>query len=354
MLTALAVVFVFGLMVMIHELGHFMVARWAGIRVLEFSFGFGPKLVGYQGKETLYAIRGIPLGGFVRLYGMDPEANDQGESVIGPANDIHSYMNKKVWQRMAVIVAGPLMNFVLAILLFIGVFAYMGIPTQANGNAVGSLIQGKAAEKAGIQPGDRIISVDGQPTTDWNTLTDAIHSKPNLALKVVLERGNQRQTLNLTTERDPQSGYGMIGIAPEIVYQRVSILKAAQFGWGRTVEFTKFILVALVQMVTGKIPADVGGPVAIAKAIGEGAQEGLANLLGLTGVLSIQLGLLNLFPIPALDGSRLVFLAVEWLRGKPLNPERENLIHLVGFVLLLMLMVAITYHDILKLFVKAG
>lgn len=354
MITALAVVFVFGLMVMIHELGHYLVARWAGIRVLEFSFGFGPKLFGYQGKETLYAIRAIPLGGFVRLYGMDPETNDNGEAVIAPSDDIHSYMNKKVWQRMAVIAAGPIMNFVLAILLFIGVFAYLGIPTQANDNIVGSLIQGKAAEKAGVLPGDKIIAIDGQVTSDWNALTDAIHSKPNRPLQITLERGNQRQTLTITTEKDPQSGYGMIGIAPEVVYDKVSILKSAQYGWQRTIEFTKFILVALVEMITGKIPADVGGPVAIAKAIGEGAKEGLANLLGLTGVLSIQLGLLNLFPIPALDGSRIVFLAVEWLRGRPLNPERENLIHLVGFVLLLMLMLAITYHDILQLFVKAG
>lgn len=354
MLTALAVIFVFGSMVMIHEFGHFIVARWSGIKVLEFSFGFGPKLLGHQGGETLYAWRLIPLGGFVRLYGMDPEPDEKGEAHVAPADDAESFMNKKVWQRMAVIAAGPFMNFVLAMLLFVGVFAYLGLPTQAQGNAVGSLVQGKAAEKAGILAGDQIIAVNGQPTPNWNVLTDVIHARPNQALHITLERGGQRRTLTVATEKDPQTGYGMIGIAPEVVYERVSIFRAIQLGWERTVEFTKFILVAIVEMITGKIPAEVGGPVAIAQAIGQGAREGMANLLGLTGVLSIQLGLLNLFPIPALDGSRLVFLAVERLRGKPLNPERENLIHLVGFVLLLMVMLAVTYHDILQLFVKGG
>lgn len=354
MLTALAIVFVFGLMVMVHELGHFLVAKRMGIRVLEFSFGFGPKLVGYQGRETLYAIRIIPLGGFVRLYGMDPETDDNGVARIAPADDSHSYMNKSVWQRMAVIAAGPVMNFVLAAFLFVMVFTYLGVPTQAAGNTVGSLLKGKPAEMAGIQAGDRIVAVNTIPTLDWNALTEAIHAKPNQVLEVTIERGGRRDVLQIKTEKDQQTGYGMIGIAPEVVYQRVSILQSTRFGLQRTLEFTKFIIVTLTQMVTRKIPADVGGPVAIAKAIGEGAQEGFANLLGLTGVLSIQLGLLNLFPIPALDGSRLVFLLVEGIRRKPLNPEKENLIHLVGFVLLLALMLAITYHDIVNLFVKAG
>lgn len=351
-MTALAIVFVFGLLVMVHELGHFLVAKWAGIRVLEFSFGFGPKLVGYKGRETFYAIRLIPLGGFVRLYGMDPEPDERGQAIIGSPNDPYSYMNKPVWKRMAVIAAGPIMNFILAVVLFVAVFAYLGIP--AEGKAIGSLAEGKPAVTAGLQAGDRIIAVDNTPTPDWDTLTQAIHSKPNQELVLTVERQGQTRTVTLTTEKDAQTGYGMIGIGPEIVYERVPILQTLRFGFSRTIEFTKFIVVTLAQMITRQIPADVGGPVAIAKAIGEGAQAGFSNLLGLTGVLSIQLGLLNLFPIPALDGSRLVFLAIEGLRRKPLNPEKENLIHLVGFVLLLALMIAITYRDILNLFVKAG
>lgn len=354
MITALAIVFVFGLMVIIHEFGHFIVAKWAGIKVLEFSFGFGPKLVGYQSKETLYAIRLIPLGGFVKLYGMDAEVDENGDAVIVPANDQKSYMNKPAWQRIAVIAAGPIMNFVLALILFIGVFAVVGIPTAATGNAVGSLIQGQPAMQAGIMPGDHIVAVNGVATPDWNTLTEAIHSKPNQLLKLTIQRGNSQKILSVRTEKDPPTGYGLIGITPIVQNQTVPITKAVKYGIEQTTGFTKTIITLLAQMITRKIPAQLGGPVAIAQAIGQGAHQGWADLLGLTGVLSIQLGLINLFPIPALDGSRIVFLLVEILRGRPLKPEKENFIHLIGFVLLLVAMLAVTYHDIVNLFIKAG
>ena len=355
MLTTLAIIFVFGSMVMIHELGHYMVAKWIGVKVIEFSFGFGPKIVGYQGKETLYALRIIPLGGFVKLHGMDAEIDENGQSVIAPLNDVKSFMNKPIWQRIAVIAAGPIMNFVLAIILFVGVFAYLGIPTQGTSNQIGSLVQGKPAAISGIQPGDKILAVNQEPTLDWNRLTEIIHSKPDQVLSITIEKANgKQQKLSLKTEKDAQTGYGMIGIAPEVNYMHASILQSTRFGLERTLDFTKYIVVTLTQMITGKIPAEVGGPVMIAQVIGEGAHQGLANLLSLTGVLSIQLGLINLFPIPALDGSRIVFLLIEGLRGKPLNPEKENMIHLVGFVLLMALMVAVTYKDVVRLFVKAG
>ena len=265
-------------------------------------------------------------------------------------------MNKPVWQRMAVIAAGPIMNFVLAIILFVGVFAYLGVPAPGTTNMIGSLLPGKPAVTSGIQPGDKILAVNGEPTLDWARLTEVIWAKPDqvLSLTVELSNGKQRQTVAVKTEKDAQTGHGMIGIGPEIIYAHASILQSTRFGLERTVDFTKVIMVTLAQMITGKIPADLGGPVMIAQVIGEGAQQGLANLLSLTGVLSIQLGLINLFPIPALDGSRLVFLLIEGVRGKPLNPEKENMIHLVGFVLLIALMIAVTYKDVLRLFVKAG
>ncbi len=354
MLTTLAIVFVFGSMVMIHELGHYTVAKWCGIKVIEFSFGFGPKLVGYQGKETLYALRLIPLGGFVKLHGMDAEVDANGHAVIASTHDPRSFMNKPVWQRMAVIVAGSIMNFVLAIVLFISVFAYLGVPSPGNTNMIGSLISGKPAASAGILPGDKILAVNNELTPNWTRLTEVIWSKPDQVLSLTVERdAGKQQTVSVKTEKDAQTGHGLIGIAPEIVYTHASILQSTRYGLERTLDFTKTIVVLLVQMITGKIPADVGGPVMIAQAIGEGAQQGFANLLGLTGVLSIQLGLINLFPIPALDGSRLIFLLIEGVRGKPLKPEKENMIHLVGFVLLMALMIAVTYKDILRLFDKA-
>ena len=355
MLTTLAIVFAFGSMVMIHELGHYMVAKWFGIKVIEFSFGFGPKIVGYQGKETFYALRLIPLGGYVKLHGMDAEADANGQAVIAPTHDARSFMNKPVWQRMAVIVAGPIMNIVLAIILFVSVFAYLGIPAAGTTNMIGSLVQGKPAAASGIQPGDKILAVNNELTPNWTRLTEVIWAKPDQVLSLTIERDKgKQQTVSVKTEKDAQTGHGMIGIAPEIIYTHASILQSTRYGLERTVDFTKTIVVLLAQMITGKIPADVGGPVMIAQVIGDAAQQGLADYLSLIGVLSIQLGLLNLFPIPALDGSRLVFLLIEGVRGKPLNPEKENMIHLVGFVLLMALMLAVTYKDVLRLFVKAG
>lgn len=350
----LAIIFVFGLLVMIHEFGHYSVARLNGIKVLEFAFGFGPKIIGYKGKETEYNLRAIPLGGFVRLYGMDPEVDENGEQVLASVQDPRSFTNKKVWQRMAVIAAGAIMNFVLAIFLFVLVFAYFGIPTAASGNTIGSIVEGKPAAQVGIQVGAKIIAIDGIATPEWTDLVNAIHAKPNQKVALTVKQGGKQETFMLQTEKDEKSGYGMIGIAPEVIYEKTSLTDAVKYGLKQTVDLTKLIVVTLAQMITRQAPAELGGPVAIAQVIGEGAKQGWANLLSLTGMLSVQLGLLNLFPIPALDGSRLVFLLIEGLRGKPVNPERENFIHFIGFVLLFALMIAVTYQDIVKLFVGKG
>jgi regulator of sigma E protease len=351
-LSAISVIFAFGLLVMIHEFGHYIVARLNGIKVLEFAFGFGPKIIGFKGKETDYSLRLVPLGGFVRLHGMDAETDENGVQSIASPSDPRSFRNKKIWQRMSVIAAGPLMNLVLAIFLFMIVFAFYGIPTTTDDNRVGTLVEGKPAQVSGIQAGDRIISVDGEQTPTWTSLTKAIHSKPGKQIILVIDHNGKQRALTIQTEKDEQTGNGMVGIAPEVIYQKTSILESARYGLERTVDFTRLILVTLAQMITREVPADLGGPVAIVQAIDQSAEAGWENYLGFIGILSIQLGLLNLFPIPALDGSHLVFLLIEGLRGKPMNPERQNFIHLVGFAFLLALMLAVTYQDIVKLFNK--
>ena len=355
-MTALAIILVFGSMVLMHEFGHYIVAKMIGVRVIEFSMGFGPKIVGHQTKETFYSLRLVPLGGFVKLHGIDPEMSEDGIAVIAAEDDPRSFLSKPVWQRMAVIAAGPLMNFVLAIIIFIGVFAFLGIPKASTANIVGDVLAGRPASAIGIRPGEKILAVNGEATPDWQALTVMIHARPEQTIELTVEKSGsgERQTITVTTDIDADTGRGLIGITPEIVYVQIGVVQSAKYGIEQTVDFTVFIVVALVKMVTGKIPADVGGPVMIAQVIGEGVNQGLVNVLSLTGILSIQLGLINLFPIPALDGSRLVFLLVEGVRGKPLKPERENMIHFIGFVLLMALMVFITYKDVLRLFVKEG
>ncbi|MDR3270323.1 MAG: RIP metalloprotease RseP [Peptococcaceae bacterium] len=350
MITALAIIFVFGLMILGHEFGHFAVAKLSGVKVLEFSFGFGPKLMGHQGPETLYSLRLFPLGGFVKLSGMDAETDEQGNTVIVASDDPRSFVNKPVWQRMATFAAGPLMNFVLAAVLFVIVFTAMGYPTVDEGNVIGVVMDGMPAQQAGLQVEDRILQVNGQTTADWSQLTAAIHAKPEQELNVLVARGDQEFSLSIVTQRDAQQGVGLIGIQPGTLYQKVSVWQAVQYGCQDTLAFTRMIVVILFQMITGQASLDgVGGPLMIGQAVNEAVHTGFVSLLKLTAVISIQLGLLNLFPIPALDGSHIVFLLLEAVRGKPIKPERENLIHLTGFALLMLLAVFVTYHDIVRL-----
>jgi len=350
--TTLSIIFVFGLMVMIHELGHFFVAKKAGIKVLEFAFGIGPKIFGIRGKETLYSVRILPLGGFVRFLSADEiEEKDQ---VSRRELLSRSFESKKIWQKMAVIVAGPMMNFVLGAVLFIMVFAWFGVPAASSENTVGSILEGKPAAAAGLAQGDRILAVNGVDTPDWTSVTEQIHGKSGeeIAFKVEKAQTKEVVTLKIAPEYDPQSDRGLIGITPTVVNQKVSVWKSAQYGLQQTIEFTKMIIAYIVQMITGKMPVELSGPVAVAQVIGEGARQGISNLLSLTGILSIQFGILNLLPIPALDGGQLAVLTFEGIRRKPLDSEKKGWIQLTGFALLMALMIAVTYQDIVRILTK--
>lgn len=352
MLTALSIIFVFGLMVMIHEAGHFFVAKKAGIKVLEFAFGIGPKIFGIQGKETLYSVRIFPLGGFVRF--LSAEEVQEDDHVTRQELLNRSFESKSIWQKMSVIVAGPFMNFVLGAILFVVVFAWFGVPVGSNDNIIGTVVQDKPAAAANLSAGDRILAVNGVETPDWNAVTAQIHAKPSEKLAFTIEKANTKEIviLEITPELDTASGKGLIGIAPELVIQKVTVLKAAQYGLQQTIDFTKLVIVYLAQMITGEVPVELSGPVAVAQVIGEGARQGLSNLLSLTGILSIQFGILNLLPIPALDGGQLAVLTYEGIRRKPLNPEKKGWIQLTGFVLLISLMIAVTYQDIVRILTK--
>lgn len=352
MVTTLSIIFVFGLMVIIHELGHFVVARKAGIKVLEFAFGIGPKLFGIRGKETLYSVRILPLGGFVRF--LSAEEIEETDHVSRQELLSRSFEHKRNWQKMAVIVAGPMMNFVLGAVLFIIVFAWFGIPVASSDNTVGSVMEGKPSVVAGLETGDRILAVNGIETPDWISVTEQIHGKPGEEIAFLIEKAETKQhvTMNIAPELDPQSGRGLIGITPTVVNQKVSVFKAAQYGLQQTIEFTKMVIALLGQMITGEMAVELSGPVAVAKVIGEGARQGISNLLSLTGILSIQFGILNLLPIPALDGGQLAVLAYEGIRRKPLDPQKKGWIQLTGFALLMALMIAVTYKDIVEILMK--
>lgn len=336
---------------MSHELGHFLVARRAGIKVLEFAFGIGPKLLGIRGKETLYSVRLFPLGGFVRF--LSEEEIQEEDQVSRSELQERSFESKSVWRKLGVIVAGPVMNFVLGAVMFILVFAWFGVPTATNQNVIGTVLDNKPAMAAGLLAGDRIVAVNGMATPNWEALTRQIHSQPGAKLKLTIERANSNKfDLEITPQLDPQSGQGQIGIYPLVVNEKASIGQAIRNGMQQTLDFTKLVVVYLAQMITGKAPVDLSGPVAVAQVIGEGARQGLSSVLSIAGILSIQFGILNILPFPALDGGQLAVIAYEGIRRRPISTRIKGMIQLTGFALLMALMIVVTYNDIVKNFIK--
>ena len=340
MLTLTAALLVFGLLVVVHEAGHFLVAKWNKVTVYEFSIGFGPQLAGRKYGGTLYSLRLLPLGGFVRMAGMTE--NDR--EVEG------SFTLKTVGQRAGITAAGPAMNFLLAALLFIVVFTVLGVPQVNNVAVIGEVVPGRPAELAGLQAGDQILAVDGQRVNTWMELVEQIRGKGTASHPLTFEIARKGSMLTVQVVPEMVNQVPQIGIRPQMYYQRLGVIEGMEMGIKQAVILSWAITAGIVNMFTSGVePGDLAGPVGITQMIGEAAQGGLANLLYFAGILSINLAIINLLPIPALDGSRLIFLMLEKVRGKPIEPEKEALIHLIGFALLMALVLVITYQDIVRL-----
>ncbi|AFV11346.1 RIP metalloprotease RasP [Thermacetogenium phaeum DSM 12270] len=334
-------VLIFAFLIVVHELGHFLVAKMVGIQVDEFSIGFGPKLLGYRGRgDTVYSLRLLPLGGYVRMAGMDPKEDDR----------INGFNKKPLRDRFAVISAGSVMNFVTAIFLFFLTFSLIGVPAPSNSNTIGDVVPGSPAAQAGLRAGDRIVMVDGLPTQNWEDVAGGIRRGGQREISLTVERNGESFAVLVTPRYDPQLNMVQIGIKQHIIWEKQGFLRAVQLGLEQAIGFTRLIINSLIGLVTKAVPADeIAGPVGITKAIGDAAREGPGYLLTFTAVLGINLALINLLPIPALDGSKLMFLLIEGLRGKPVDPEKENFVHLIGFAILMVLFLIITYNDIMRI-----
>ncbi|HEY3315679.1 MAG TPA: RIP metalloprotease RseP [Bacillota bacterium] len=344
MLTVIASILVFGLLIMVHEFGHFISAKRAGVRVPELAFGFGPKIAGFKRGETEYNWRLFPIGGFCRMAGTNSEDPDD-------MGDPRGFGRRTVGQRMWVIAAGPAMNFLLAVVLFAFIFAAYGVAQPVPGSTgIGGIVPGYPAEAAGLKAGDRIVAIEGTPIADWEQMVAMIQKNPGRPLHLTVERQGTPVTLVVTPGTDPNNkDRGFLGISREVVVKKSSIPAAIKDGIVQTVAICVLWLKGLVMMILRKAPADVTGPLGITQMIGQAAQAGLVSILSFAAALSANLGLWNLLPIPALDGSRLVFLGLERLRGRPVSPEKENFIHFLGFAFLIFLIIVVTYRDILRL-----
>ncbi|MBF0708448.1 RIP metalloprotease RseP [Alkalihalobacillus hwajinpoensis] len=414
--TVISIIIIFGALVFFHELGHLLLAKRAGILCREFAIGFGPKIFTIKKGETVYTIRLLPLGGFVRMAGEDPEMielkpgqrvgllfNDQNkvEKIVinqksaypnlkevtveeadlerglyikgyededEPATVFHidetshyvmdgsefqiapfdrQFGSKSLWDRFLAIFAGPVMNFLLAIVIFITLGLLQGTPTSQ----VKEVVEGSPAEQAGMMNGDVITEINGTEITGWNKMTSIIQDNANNQLGFKVDREGESVSLSITPEKQELSenqSVGRIGVSPE--YQ-VDFLDSIVFGFTSTYEFGKAIFVGLGQLVTGQLSIDAfSGPVGIYSYTEEAASGGLYVLMRWAGFLSINLGIFNLLPLPALDGGRLLFIGVEALRGKPIDPQKESLVHFIGFSFLMLLMLVVTWNDIQRFF----
>jgi len=331
LLTLIPTIIVLGAIIFFHEFGHFIVAKLSGIKVNEFSMGFGPQILKIKGKETDYFIRLLPLGGYVKMEGEDAATSDP-----------RAFNNKPPLTRLAVILAGPLMNFLIAAILLSAISFSSGIATTQV-----TVIPGEPAAEAGIRDGDVIYAVDGIKVNSWEDVVDRISNRPKEQVEITVSRNNTLITYNVTAKEDPDTKRGIIGIKTVVV--KHSLSRSLQFGIQKTFWITKMILVGLAQMLTGKAAVDVVGPVGIFQIVEEAAKNGIFQVMYIAALISINLGLFNIFPIPALDGGRCVFIILEILRGKPIDLEKEGFIHFIGFVILMIFMIIVLFKDISKL-----
>ena len=352
----LAFLAVIGPLVFVHELGHYLVARWFGVRADVFSIGFGRALFGWTDRRgTRWKVGWLPLGGYVKFAGdMNPASQPSDEWLALPAEErAKTFQAKPLWQRFLIVAAGPITNFLLAILIFIGIFAVIGYPTTPA--LVTGVVAGAPADRAGIVAGDRIISADGEEIRTFTELQTYVRLRPATAVGLVVQRGSQRLPVAVITdasELGDQFGnrmrVGTLGVVSNaVVIEKVPVSQLPVLAVRQTGATLEAITVTLGQLIIGERSVkELGGPLKMAQISGQQASLGWLPLFWLMAVISINLGFINLLPIPMLDGGHLLFYAIEGARRKPLQPKAQEWAFRAGLAALLMLMVFVTLNDL--------
>ena len=348
----LAAVVGLGVLIVFHEFGHFLLAKLSGVGVLTFSVGFGPKLWVKKKGETEYALSAFPLGGYVKMVGEDPEEE------VKAVDLERSFAHKSLLKRTAIVAAGPGFNLLLAVFLLMVVFLFYGVPVLSN--LVGAVEPDSPAAQAGIQKGDRIVAVDGQAVTAWDDLSSAIKQSGGQPLALRVQRSGEEVAMTVQPrKREVKNIFGelkedwMIGIGSQVSIEKGDPGLAVSKAFIQTYEYSKLTLLGLYKMITREVsPRNLGGPILIAQMAGQQAQEGIGSFLAFLAVLSINLGVLNLLPVPVLDGGHLFFFAVEAIIGRPVSLKYREKAQQVGIFLLLLLMIFAFANDIFRLFEK--
>ena len=356
--------FVLSLVVFFHELGHFVVARWCGVRVMVFSIGFGPEIVGFNDRYgTRWKISAVPLGGFVKFLGDDSAASTPDNAALAnmdASERAHSFMFQSVLKRAAIVVAGPAANFILAIVIFAAVFLVYGKQTMSA--RVDSVQPGSAAAAAGFEPGDLVVAIDGHAVDNFTQMQRIVGESAGETLEITIRRDGAAKTLKATPALQEKKDVfgnvrriGILGIqrspAPEdLRSQPVGPLQAVWLGVQESWDVVDQTLSYVGGVIIGRKSADqLGGPIRIAQMSGQVASLGFVVLLHFSGMLSVSIGLLNLFPIPLLDGGHLLFYLIEGVRGRPLSERAQEVGFRIGLAIVLMLMIFATFNDIVHL-----
>ena len=356
MTTAFAFILVLGLLIFVHELGHFLVAKACGIRVLKFSLGFGPRLVGKTIGDTEYLISALPLGGYVKMLGENPD-----EQNLSSEERAVSFSHKAVWQRFLVILAGPACNFLFPIVLFWIIFLAVGVPYPVDSGVIGQVRPDSPAAQAGLKSGDRIVAINGNKIAGWQDVLNGIKDSGGKPLSIAVIRGQVSQEMTVTPALDNAKNiYGekveqryMIGIVKddETRLERVGPIQALADAWRQSWMYVELTVTGFVKIIQHVIPAsELGGPILIAQIAGQQMERGWMSLCYFMGLLSVNLAVLNLLPVPVLDGGHLFFLTLEGIRRKPLAERAQMVAQQIGLALLGMLMVFVFYNDIVRLF----
>jgi regulator of sigma E protease len=353
------------LVVFFHELGHFLVARWFGVRVLVFSIGFGPELWGFNDRHgTRWKISAIPLGGYVKFFGDENAASVPDQEALAAMTEAErqqSFVHQKLAPRAAIVVAGPLANFLLAIVVFAGLFMIYGKP-NASQPRVDVIQQGSAAAVAGFQPGDLVLTIDGRKIESFAEMQRIVRTSAAQTLSITVERGGKQVTLAavpvLKEEKDTFGNIhriGVLGISRSVAQEEqraepVGPMAAIWLGVEQCWMIVETTLSVIGRIVVQRESADqLGGPIMIVQVSGQVATLGIAAFLHFVAVLSVSIGLLNLFPVPLLDGGHLLFYAVEAVLGRPLSERAQEIGFRIGFVLVAALMIFATKNDIYRL-----
>jgi regulator of sigma E protease len=345
-----AFIVVLGVLIFFHELGHFLVARFFGVGVEKFSLGFGPRLVGKTIGRTDYRLSLIPLGGYVKMVGEEPDTD------IDPDLIPISFTHKNVYQRFAIVAAGPLFNLLLAVLIFFAVFMTSGISVLRP--VVGDVDESSPAERAGLQTKDLIVSIGGTAVDSWEEMSAMIKATGGQAFEIGFERDGRRRTARIKPElKTTQNLFGeeieryLIGVRPlgDWLPRKLGLSESLALSVSRTWEITELTVLSVVKLIQGKLPAEtLGGPIKIAKMAGAQAREGVTALLIFIAVISINLAILNFLPIPVLDGGHLMFFTIEMISRRPVSIKIREIAQQIGIFLLIALMIFVIFNDIVN------